>query len=139
MISAVLHATCVAVDGRAVLILGPSGSGKSGLALQLMAWGAVLVADDRTEVLRRDGLLVARCPPELSGRIEARGIGILRAPVLAEAMIALVVDLGTPETDRLPPRHSVTLLGVVCDLVLGSQSDHFPASVLCYLQHGRQA
>jgi len=137
--SALLHATCVAVAGRGVLILGPSGSGKSGLALRLLAWGALLVADDRTEVLRQDGRLVARCPPGLSGKIEARGVGILRAPVVAEAEVVLAVDLGTEEADRLPPRHHVTVLGVTIDLVLGSQSDHFPASVLCYLRHGREA
>lgn len=134
-----LHASCVALDERAVLILGPAGAGKSGLALRLMALGAVLVADDRTELALRDGTLVARCPPALRGMIEARGLGILNAPVQDEAAVVLAVDLATPETDRLPPRRRVEYLGVACDLVLGSRHDHFPAAVLCYLRHGRLA
>lgn len=139
MTTANLHASCVAVERRAVLILGPSGAGKSGLALRLMAWGAVLVADDRTDLFLRDGALLARSPPDLRGMIEARGLGLLHAPALDEAAVALVVDLTRRETERLPPRRMVHLLGVACDLVLGSRHDHFPAAVLCYLQHGRCA
>jgi len=136
---ATLHASCVAAAGRGVLILGPSGSGKSGLALQLMALGAALVADDRTEIGLADGTVIARCPHRLSGLIEARGIGLLRAPALAEVPVRLVVDLGHPESDRLPPQRSVIPLGATLDLVLASRSDHFPAAVLCYLRHGRRA
>lgn len=139
MTTTIVHASCVAVEQRAVLILGPSGSGKSGLALRLMAYGAALVADDRTELHLRDGVLVARSPSALRGMIEARGVGVLNAPVQDEAAVVLAVDLATPETDRLPQRHTVQFLGVRCDLVLGSRSDHFPAAVLCYLKHGRLA
>lgn len=134
-----LHASCVAVDHRAVLILGPSGSGKSSLALRLMACGATLVADDRTDLFLRDGKVMARCPEQLRGMIEARGLGILHAPTQSEAAVALVVDLSSTETDRLPPRRSAFFLGVALDLVLGSPHDHFPAAVLCYLRHGRLA
>ncbi|WP_331459605.1 HPr kinase/phosphorylase [Paracoccus liaowanqingii] len=70
-----LHATTVALEGRGLVILGPSGSGKSGLALELMAVGAVLVADDRTDLRLQQGRLIAQAPPALSGRIEARGWG----------------------------------------------------------------
>ncbi len=139
MTTAILHASCVAVDQRGVVILGPSGSGKSGLALSLIALGAVLVADDQTEIFLRDGVVTARCPTPLRGMIEARGVGILQAPVLAEAKVALVIDLGCKETDRLPPRRSVTLLGVACDLVHAGFTDHFPAAILCYVRHGRVA
>lgn len=139
MTTATLHASCVAVGRRGVVILGPSGSGKSGLALSLMALGAVLVADDRTDLCLRDGAVVARCPAPLRGMIEARGVGLLNAPTLDEAEVVLVIDLATPETDRLPPRRSISLLGVACDLVLGSPLAHFPAAVLCYLTHGRRA
>ncbi|MBC7739765.1 MAG: HPr kinase/phosphatase C-terminal domain-containing protein [Candidatus Saccharibacteria bacterium] len=134
-----LHASCVAISGRGVLIIGPSGSGKSALALQLMAYGASLVADDQTELTVQGGTLIARCPPTMSGLIEARGLGILRAQVVAQATVHLVVDRGTNETDRLPPHRTLTLLGTEVDLVLNTDSNHFPAAVLCYLTGSRQA
>lgn len=133
-----LHASCVAVAGRGLLILGPSGAGKSALALQLMALGADLVADDQTEVRLENATLIARCPPTIHGLIEARGLGILRAPALAETTLALAVDLGQTETDRLPPHRSLTLFDYALDLVFGSQSRHFPAGLLCYLKGARQ-
>lgn len=134
----ILHASCVALDGRGLLILGPSGSGKSALALQLMAYGAQLVADDRTEIAREGDALMARCPPAISGLIEARGMGILRAPPLSQAAVVLVVDLGRMETDRLPQRRVITMLGLPIDLVLATQNDHFGSALCCYLRGGRQ-
>ena len=133
-----LHASCVAVEGRGVLILGPSGSGKSSLALQLMAFGARLVADDRTDIFRHGQEVTAHSPAALAGLIEARGIGILWARPQTGVPLALVVDLGSTETDRLPPRRHITLLGATLDLVFASRSNHFPAAVLCYLQGGRR-
>lgn len=134
-----LHASCVAVDGRGLLILGPSGAGKSALALQLMAHGARLVADDRCLVVLRDGRPVATCPPALSGLIEARGTGILRAESLSEAELVLVVDLGQSETERLPPRRTYAVHGVALDLVLGPVSAHLGHSLLQHLRCGRHA
>lgn len=134
-----LHASCVAVGGRGLLILGPSGSGKSALALQLIALGASLVADDRCLLWRDGAVLRARAPDTLAGLIEARGLGILRADHLADVAVQLVVDLAETETQRLPPQRQITLLDVTCDLVLGSQAAHFPAAVMCYLKAGRQA
>ena len=122
-----------------MLIMGPSGAGKSGLALQLMVLGAALVADDRCLLVRRGNDLIASAGPNLSGLIEARGLGILQAPALPEAAVHLVVDLSQPEPERLPPRRSVTILEATRDLVFGSQAAHFPAGLLCYLKHGRFA
>ena len=133
-----MHASCVAVSGRAVLIIGPSGSGKSSMALTLMAYGADLVADDQTELTRDDARILARCPPALQGLIEARGVGLLTAPYTT-AEIVLVADMGSAETDRLPPRRTFALLGQQVDLVLGRGNHHFPAAVLCYLMGSRQA
>ncbi|HGG65172.1 MAG TPA: serine kinase, partial [Rhodobacteraceae bacterium] len=70
----VVHASSVAVDGKAVLVVGPSGSGKSALCLQLMALGATLVADDRTELISSESGLIARAPETIDGMIEARGV-----------------------------------------------------------------
>lgn len=134
-----VHASCVAVDGRGLVILGPSGSGKSALALQLMALGARLVADDRTLLSVRGGDLIAACPPALRGRIEARGVGILSADPLPEAPVALAVDLGATGTERLPPHRRKVFCGVEVDLVTFAAGNHFPAALLCYLRGGRWA
>lgn len=137
--SLILHATTVACEGRAVVILGPSGSGKSGLALQLMALGAALVADDQTILRRRENGLVASCPKAIRGRIEARGIGILSARAIDAADVHLAVDLGVAETERLPPLRHVEWLGVPIALVHGQQSPHFAAAILLHLSGGRLA
>jgi HPr kinase/phosphorylase len=134
-----LHATCVAFAKRGVLILGPSGSGKSALGLQLMALGARLVADDRTILTPKAGALIATSSSAIRGLIEARGLGLIRADAIASAPIALVVDLGHTETDRLPPFRRITLCGIDLALVLGQQSPHFPSSLLAYMNGGRQA
>lgn len=136
----ILHASCVAIGDRGLLILGPSGAGKSALALRLISLGARLVSDDRTRVDLVDGQLCATCPnPDLSGLIEARGVGLMRAPAQASANLALAVDLDQAETDRLPPYRHVTILGVALSLVLHVQNDHFPDALMLYLRHGRQA
>jgi HPr kinase/phosphorylase len=138
--SDILHATAVAdAEGRGLLILGPSGSGKSALALQLMALGARLVADDRTVVTTADDGLTLSCPPAILGLIEARGIGLLRADPLPTARLALAVDLGQAGSDRLPPRREIVLLGQPVDLVLGPVTAHFPAALMLYLSRGRSA
>ena len=108
-----IHATCIAVDGAGVLLRGPPGAGKSDLALRLIDRGAVLVADDRVRLDRRDGLLVASAPERIAGRLEVRGIGILAFPAAAEAVLRLVIDLVPPESvPRLPEPATVTLAGV---------------------------
>ena len=135
----IVHGTCVAIAKRGLLILGPSGSGKSGLGLALMALGAKLVSDDRTMLTNKAGKLIARCPPAIRGLIEARGLGLIRAQTIASAQIALVVDLGQTETHRLPPHRNTTLCGVTCDLVLGQQTPHFPSFLLAYMMGGRSA
>lgn len=136
----VLHASCVAVDGRGLLVLGPSGAGKSSLCLALLALGARLVSDDRTGVAPRDGALIARCPaPAQRGLIEARGLGLLHAPVSDAVPLALVVDLAREETDRLPPPRRITIAGIDLPLVLRAQNDHFPSALMLYLRHGRAA
>ena len=137
--SETLHASCVALGTNAVAILGPSGSGKSALALQLMAFGCRLVSDDRTVLTCRDGALFAFAPAAIQGRIEARGIGILAAETTATAHVILAIDMGPTEADRLPPERTVTLLGCPVALVHKVESAHFPAAVLQYLKAGRSA
>ena len=135
----IVHATCVVWAGRAVLIRGPSGSGKSGLALQLMAFGCQLVSDDGTCVIVRDGALFATAPQTIRGRIEARGVGLLAAEARRTARLILVVDLGLLETHRLPVWHGTEILGCELALLHRVESTHFPAAILQYLKGGRVA
>ncbi|MEL7257371.1 MAG: serine kinase [Pseudomonadota bacterium] len=137
--STLLHATTIAADDRAVLIRGASGSGKSGLALQLMAYGADLVADDRTQVWVQDGHVMADVPETILGQIEARGVGVLKAPPTGPRQVKLVVDLDLTETERLPALRETHLLDIALPLIGKSGFAHFPAAILLYLRHGRLA
>lgn len=132
-----LHASAVALNGNGLLILGPSGAGKSVLALQMMALGAVLIADDRTEITLNGQGVLADAPPILRGRIEARGVGILAAEAAGPTAIRLVVDLGEVETDRLPPERHTLLLGMPVPLVFGPLHDHLAVMLRQYLNKGR--
>jgi len=109
--SETIHAGCVAIGGRGVLIAGSSGSGKSDLALRLIDRGAALVGDDYVEVAARHGRLYAAPPERIAGRIEVRGIGIVESPYVAEAPLCLHVDLGQP-TERLPNPGEIRLCGL---------------------------
>lgn len=133
-----LHATTVAVGDRGLLIMGPSGSGKSALALQLIAMGAELVSDDRTDVTRSADRLIASAPPPLEGLIEARHVGILELPSHGPTPLALVVDLDQIETQRLPARHTAEILGISLPCLHNCDSRHFPAAVLLYLSGNRK-
>ena len=97
-----VHGSCAARDGAGVLLLGSSGSGKSDLTLRLLDRGWILVADDRVDI--DDG--IARPPAILAGLLEVRGLGILRVPHLAQARLALVIELGaTPQRLPIPVTH----------------------------------
>jgi serine kinase of HPr protein (carbohydrate metabolism regulator) len=96
-----VHATAVARDGRAVLICGVSGSGKSDLALRLIDRGFTLVSDDRTIVRKDGGRVVASAPDTIRGKLEIRGIGIVEMPEVQDIPVALVVEL-TSGMERLP-------------------------------------
>lgn len=109
--SETLHATAVAIDGRAVLLEGMSGVGKSDLALRLIDRGATLVSDDYTLVVRAGEALVARNPGAMAGRIEVRGLGIVAMPYVADVPVALVVRLGG-EPMRMPERRVRRIAGV---------------------------
>lgn len=133
----VVHATSVALGGRGLLIRGASGSGKSSLALALMALGADLVADDRT-VLTRNGKAVQMSAPEaIRGMIEARGIGLLHARCTFAPLVA-VLDLDLSESDRLPPIRKGNVLGLPFPLLHKCAGPYFPAALVQYLKAGRR-
>lgn len=99
--SETLHASSVSIDGRAVLIEGLSGSGKSDLALRLIDRGAALVSDDYTIVRRVDGRLLASAPPNITGVCEVRGVGLVAMHFESDVPVALIVS--TAElVERLP-------------------------------------
>ncbi len=138
-----VHASCVAFStGRglevapaaagapagpiAVLLRGPSGAGKSDLALRLIDQGARLVADDQTELTPSDGVLLARAPQTIQGKMEVRGLGIAELAPLCDVPLGLVVDLVDGESvERLPDPDSCTILGVRLPVV---RFDPFEAS-----------
>jgi HPr kinase/phosphorylase len=114
-----VHASAVLVGNRAVLIRGPSGSGKSRLAFDLVLAGrsgqipqAVLVGDDRVHLEAGQGQLVVRPAPALAGLIEIRGLGIRHCDFAEEAIVGLVVDLAAADAERLPPPEA--LLARIC-------------------------
>ena len=96
-----LHASTVAKDGRAVLITGPSGSGKSDLTLRLLDRGFTLVSDDRTIVRKEGERLLASAPPTIAGKLEVRGIGIVEVERVDNVPVALLLEL-TSDIQRLP-------------------------------------
>lgn len=106
-----VHGSAVAIDGNGVLLLGPSASGKSDLALRLIDRGAKLICDDILHIENRDGLLQLTCAPNITGKIEVRGIGICTVEFLASAPLRLIVQL-TQDVDRMPPEHqSISIAG----------------------------
>lgn len=115
---ALVHASCVAVDGVGVLLLGPPGSGKSDLALRLVDGGATLVADDQVDIRADAGRLRAAAPAALAGRIEVRGLGILALDWQRSAPLLLAVELltGRPP-ERLPAPVERRFEGIALPLI----------------------
>lgn len=116
--SETVHASSVAMDGRAVLITGPSGSGKSDLALRLLDRGFTLVSDDQTIVRREGDRLIASAPATIKGKLEIRGIGIVEMENQENLPVALLVDL-TSEIQRMPldDKRERPVLGVNIPLI----------------------
>ncbi|APE29200.1 HPr kinase/phosphorylase [Aurantiacibacter gangjinensis] len=102
------NVSCVAMRGRAMLITGGPGSGKSSLALALMDRGAELIGDDGVTLAQVGELVVATPPPNTEGLIEIRNVGLLEVPT-ARAPVAIVINLD-PDAERLPLGHGAAML-----------------------------
>jgi serine kinase of HPr protein (carbohydrate metabolism regulator) len=124
-----IHASCVAIGDAGVLLIGPSGSGKSDLALRLMDRGAVLVADDRCALAAMDGQLLCSPPETIVGKIEVRGIGIIARPWRAPVPVRLAVRLAD-RYERLPDPQIEVLGGItVAALTLSAFEASAPIKV----------
>ena len=114
-VDSTIHASAVLAGPKAVLIRGPSGSGKS-----LLAWNLInaasqglltftrLVGDDRLQVVAQSGRLLVQPAQALSGLIEIHGLGIRRLPFESVAVVGWVVDLATADAARLPAAKATT-------------------------------
>lgn len=104
-----LHGSAVAIGGHGVLLIGPSGSGKSDLALRLIDRGAKLIGDDIVHVEIAQGAPVLAFAPNIAGKIEVRGVGICSVAYVQSAAFRLVVEFAT-EVERMPAEGARTLI-----------------------------
>ena len=121
-----------------MLILGQSGAGKSALALRLVALGAALVADDQVSLRRRGDALIASAPAALAGMIEARGVGLLRAAHVPEAVVTLAVDLDFAPAARMPQVRALRHLEVGVELIFGRDLPNLDPTLMFLLQNSER-
>jgi hypothetical protein len=133
-----IHAGCVAIGGKGILILGKSGTGKSDLALRLIDDGAVLVADDRCELYLRGKAICARAPASIAGLMELRGIGIIALPHAKSAALALAVRLNKRPRQRLPGpafyAPPAPLIGKLPSIMVNAAASSAPARIRAALK-----
>ena len=131
-----VHGSCVDFDGKSILAIGPSGSGKSSLALNLIALGGVLVSDDQV-LLSNDVYGVTASPPDtLLGKIEARNLGILNCPHVMKSHLNLVVDLNEKPPCRLPGQHKVKIGAHQVKIIAGLDVANLPIAVMLLNLYG---
>ncbi|MAD94704.1 MAG: serine kinase [Rhodobacteraceae bacterium] len=114
-----VYGSAIAVGGRGFLIRGASGSGKSGLVLQMMALGADLISDDQVIMERSAGTITMSAPQTLAGKIEARFVGILNVPSRQNVVLNHVIDLDVDSQAQLPQLQYCEVLGLRIDLING--------------------
>lgn len=115
--NSLFQASCIAIGGRAVLIQGEPGSGKSSLALALIDRGAVLVGDDGISIATQGNLLLASPPSHITGLIEVRNVGLLRRPVAASVPVALVLRLDPAAPRFLEKPEPIAIAGIALPCV----------------------
>ena len=112
-----IHASAVAIDGRGVLFLGPSGSGKSDLALRLIDRGARLIADDRVDLTRHGTRVTVSAPARIAGLLEVRGLGILRFPYVEAPLTHAIELVAVDAVDRLPAPDAELFCGIAIPIL----------------------
>jgi hypothetical protein len=111
------QATCVAIGGRAVLIEGPPGVGKTSLALALIDRGAALIGDDGVSLELREGRALASPPPNTAGLIEVRNLGLLPWPTVSGVPVALILRLDPDAPRFVEAAEQVELGGITLPLI----------------------
>lgn len=130
----ILHGSFVAFEGVGLLIMGPSGSGKSALAADLMGLGADLIADDQVAFQRDGDAVLGRAPQPLAGLLEIRGLGILRTSSREVAPLKGVIDLALETKQRLPEPQSIEILDQSFPLISGNHLASRPGSIMIMLR-----
>ncbi|MFK5996753.1 MAG: serine kinase [Rhodobacterales bacterium] len=131
-----VHGSCVDFDGKAILAIGPSGSGKSSLALSLIALGGTLVSDDQV-ILTADVKGVTVSPPKvIAGKIEARHIGILNCPFVDRSHLRLIVDMSTKPKQRMPDVRRVTIGLHPIAVISGKETPSLPIAAKLLTVYG---
>jgi len=125
------------MNGRAVVILGASGSGKSSLAVELIGQGAALISDDQTILTRSGDDVLASCPDVIQGQIEVRHLGLLRCDTVSDVPVGVVVDLDQTETQRLPANRTIDLAGIDLPLLYRVRGRHFASALGILMKFGR--
>ena len=127
--SLIMHATCVDINGSGVLIVGRSGSGKSSLAISLLALGSTLVADDQCELVKKNNKFRISKPASLPNSIEIRGIGLVSVPMVVETSLDWVVNMDEAETERMPTLRFTEIGGYRVQTVFGKGVDDLASRI----------
>ena len=127
--SLIMHATCVDINGSGVLIVGRSGSGKSSLAINLIALGSTLVADDQCEIVKKNNKLSVFKPTSLPSSIEIRGVGLVSVPMAVETSLDWVVNMDEAEKERMPDLRFTEIDGYKIPTVFGKNMDDLASRI----------
>ena len=124
-----MHATCVDINGSGVLIIGRSGAGKSSLAINLLALGSKLVADDQCELVKKNNRFSVSKPASLPNSIEIRGVGLVSVPVVVETSLDWVVNMDEAEKERMPDLRFTEIDGYKIPTVFGKNMDDLASRI----------
>ena len=127
--SLIMHASCVDVNGSGVLIVGRSGSGKSSLAINLLALGSKLVADDQCELVMKNNKIRISKPASLPNSVEIRGVGLVSVPMVIETSLDWVVNMDEAETERMPNLRFTEIDGYRVPTVFGKDMDELGSRI----------
>ena len=112
MVTKIVHGTAIALEDKGVLLIGPSGSGKSDLALRLIDSGATLISDDQIICERRNDEIFLFPHKKINGLIEVRGVGIIKVPYIENVKLKMIVQLINKQPERIPVKEEKNFLNL---------------------------